>query len=290
MDSHRVLTGIALIVSIILTLYIFPTMNIPTIKTGEARIHYASYSGWIIETSKHVLIIDYIETPPNYSGIQSTDLPHTLENGYISPEFIEKIDTIVLTSHAHTDHYEPLIHDFQDWTEDIQYYFGWDMGETENTISFTGYRETHQEEYKIYTVNHPFAPEDEPEVAYLVEIDGLTLFHSGDLSVSDPEIRSEFKSNIDYLAEISDEIDVAFISMARGWYGNITNGGDIYTIQTLNPNVVFPQHYPNSPVNYKLFAEEAIEKEAKSNYGLAENRGDTWFYSQGTITKIENAT
>jgi L-ascorbate metabolism protein UlaG (beta-lactamase superfamily) len=163
------------------------------------------------------------------------------------------------------------------------------LGENENTKSFTEYRETHQEEdYTIYTVNHPFVPVDEPEVAYLIVIDGLTIFHSGDLCVSDPEIRPEFKSNIDYFAEISDDVDLAFISMARGWYGNFTNGGDIYTMNNLNPNVVFPQHYPNSPINYKLFADEAIEKGVNAVFGLAEDRGDAWFYSQGNIDKIEN--
>ncbi len=78
--------------------------------------------------------------------------------------------------------------------------------------------------------------------------------------------------------------------MARGWYGNITNGGDIFSIQSLNPNIVYPQHYPNSPVNYKLFAYEAIEKGIEATFSLAEKQSNDWFYSHGTITKIENET
>ena len=291
MNSRRTLTGLVIVASIILVVFLIPTINNPTIKPREARIHYASYSGWIIETSNHLLIIDYIETPPEYSGISPDTVAHSLENGYIQSEFIEEKNVLVLTSHAHTDHYDPIIHEWEDWIEDIQYYFGWNIGERENTLSFTGYRDTHREEdFSIYTVNHPFASEDEPEVAYLIVIDGLTIYHSGDLSVSDPEIRPEFKSNLDYFAEISNEIDFAFISMARGWYGNFTNGQDIYTIQTLNPKVVYPQHYPNSPINYELFAEEAKEKGEEAIFGLAQNRGEAWFYSQGIITKIEYET
>ena len=289
MNSRRALTSIALIISISFVVFMLPQDNNSSIQPGEARIQYASYSGWIIETSNHLVIFDYIETPPSYSGIQQSDIPHTIENGYITQEFIEERNVLVLISHAHTDHYEPLIHEWQDWTENIQYFFGWNMGENENTKSFTEYRETYQNsDYTIYTVNHPFTREDNSEVAYLLEIDGLTIFHSGDLSVSDPEIRPEFKSNIDYLAEISDDVDLAFISMARGWYGNFTNGGDIYTMNNLNPNVVFPQHYPNSPINYELFADEASEKGVEAVFGVAENRGDTWVYSQGDITKIES--
>lgn len=288
MNSRQLLVGIVLIASISLVLFILPRNETSEIKNGGALIHYASYSGWIIETSNHIVVFDYIETPPAYSGIQSDDLLHTIENGYIDKDFMQDRKVIVLTSHAHTDHYDPVIQEWENWNEDTQYYFGWEVEATENRLSLTDYRENVIEEnYKIYTVNHPFTAVDNPEVAYLLEIDGLTIFHSGDLSVSDPEIRPEFKSNIDYLAEINNDVDFAFISMARGWYGNFTNGGDIYTMQTLNPKIVFPQHYPNSPINYELFAEEALEKGVDTIFGIAENRGDTWVFSQGDLLKIE---
>lgn len=83
---------------------------------GEAIIWYLYYSGWAIRTKFHFLIFDYWEKekkPANPS----------LENGFINVKEIQDLNTYIFVTHAHADHYDPIILYWQDSVENIIYIY-----------------------------------------------------------------------------------------------------------------------------------------------------------------------
>jgi L-ascorbate metabolism protein UlaG (beta-lactamase superfamily) len=271
-------TGALLAVVILAGAYVNVTSPKPYVqRSGEALIRYTGLSGWIIETRHHVIIIDYVE-------LQPPRVDRTISNGYIDPEYLDGRSVRVFVTHGHGDHYWPPIRDWSQTVRDIRYFFGWGLNVEIDAVRFTGYRMNYTEPgLSVHIVNHPVA--SPPEVAYLIEVDGITLYHTGDLSTSVPELDPRYKSNIDYVAGLTGDLDLLFVSMFGGYIGKHVNPQDVYTINTLKPFAVFPQHY-DPGVMYRLFAEEAQAEGAQAVYCLAERRGDAWLYSGGVVIKL----
>jgi len=246
-------------------------------RSGEALIRYTGLSGWVIETRHHIIVIDYVE-------LQPPQVERNIWNGYIDPAYLEGRSVRVFVTHGHGDHYWPPIREWSRAVRDIRYFFGWGLDVELDAVRFTGYRMNYTEPgLSVYTVNHPVA--SPPEVAYLIEVDGLTIYHTGDLATNVPELDPRHKSNIDYVAGLAGDVDLFFVSMAGGYFGKHVNPQDIYTINTLKPFAVFPQHY-DPGVMYRLFAEEAQAGGAHAVYCLAERRGDAWLYRGGSMVRL----
>jgi len=269
----------ALLTAVILAgAYVNVTSPKPYVQmSGEALIRYAGLSGWVIETRRHIIIIDYVE-------LQPPQVDRNIWNGYIDPAYLEGRTVHVFVTHGHGDHYWPPIREWSRTVHDIRYFFGWSLDVELDAVRFTGYRMNYTEPgLSVYTVNHPVA--SPPEVAYLIEVDGLTIYHTGDLATNVPELDPRHKSNIDYVAGLAGDVDLLFVSMAGGYFGKHVNPQDIYTINTLKPFAVFPQHY-DPGVMYRLFAEEAQAGGAHAVYCLAERRGDAWLYRGGSVVRL----
>lgn len=246
-------------------------------RSGEALIRYTGLSGWVIETRHHIIVIDYVE-------LQPPRVQRNIWNGYIDPEYLEGRSVRVFVTHGHGDHYWPPIIDWSQTVRDIRYFFGWGLDVELDAVQFTGYRMNYTEPgLSVHIVNHPVA--SPPEVAYLIEVDGITLYHTGDLSTNVPELDPRHKSNIDYIARLAGDVDLFFVSMMGGFFGKHVNPQDIYTINTLKPFAVFPQHC-DPGVMYRLFVEEAQAEGAYAVYCLAERRGDAWLYRDGLVVKL----
>lgn len=109
---------------------------------------------------------------------------------------------------------------------------------------------------------------DVPEVAYLVKVDGLSIYFNGDYA-------GDVRKDIDYLSAISDHIDLAF---AEGG-ASVTS----YMLGKLKPFVWFPMHERGTEFKLKRYMQEAEETDLKAQVICAENRGDTYFYRKGKI-------
>lgn len=280
----KALTGAATLTRALLVMVILAAayINVTSPKlyvqrSGEALIRYTGMSGWVIETRHHIIVIDYVELQPPRAE-------RNILNGYIDPEYLEGRSVRAFVTHGHGDHYWPPIRDWSKTVRDIRYFFGWGLESELDAVLFTGHRVNYTEPgLSVHTVNHPVA--SPPEVAYLIEVDGVTLYHTGDLSTNVPELDPRHKSNIDYVAGLVGEVDMLFVSMMGGYFGKHVNPQDIYTINTLKPSEVFPQH-SDPGVRYRLFAEEAQAEGAHAVYCLAERRGDAWLYRGGSVVKL----
>jgi L-ascorbate metabolism protein UlaG (beta-lactamase superfamily) len=114
---------------------------------------------------------------------------------------------------------------------------------------------------EILTVNGEH--NDVPEVAYLVKVDGLTIYHSGDYMGP----VDTFRADMDYLLENAGQIDLAFI-------------GKFQQAESLKPRIVFPIHAFNREFMYGAFARQAAEKKLPSRVICPENKGDRFMLSK----------
>lgn len=238
------------------------------LKEEEAVIWYLGHSGWAIETASRFLIFDYWES-------SDPSEPRALANGHIDPEEIRDKKVVVFVSHGHRDHYDPRILEWKDTVSSIEYIFGWKAGQGSEMIECDFEREDMDlDGLRIRTIVHE--GDGIPESAFLVELDGLTIFHSGDHGSGPAPFKDFFVENIDYIAKIAPSIDMIFIP---------TWGEESFVVKKLEPKFTFPMHDIGREHNYKNFAERAKKEKLPTKVIAAEKQGDHFFYSNGQMKK-----
>jgi L-ascorbate metabolism protein UlaG (beta-lactamase superfamily) len=244
------------------------------LAAGEAVICYLGHSGWAVRTQNHFLIFDYWEAmksmPPGTEFEKPADA--SLATGFIVPSEIADQNVIVFVSHAHTDHYDPVVLEWRKSISNIHYVFGWDVEDVADVIRIDEPRKSVEiDGVRVLTVFHDI--DGIPESAFLVQTDSLSIYHSGDHDGS-PANRERFIGNIDYLAGIDSSIDIAF---------TVTWGGEDYMIQKFSPKAVFPQHEGGAEYRLRKWADKAASAGIKAPIYCVEKRGQRFFYSGGTI-------
>ncbi len=248
------------------------------LKEGEAYIWYLGHAGWAIRTKNHLLIFDYVWVPRSGSPAESP----SLADGFIDPAEIKDCSVFVFVSHRHGDHFDPMIFQWEESVKNIRYIFGWEQGRNPQHHYLTEPRTKRTiDGIEIFNINHAF--DGIPEAAFLVRTDGLSIYHSGDHGSTGEKLDSLFRSNIDYLAQQDNRIDLAFISQFGSRSGGDVNNGDIYTIDKLGPKVTFPMHQGGGERFYEKFAQEALQKGAQTQVICTKKQGDRFFYQEGKI-------
>lgn len=268
---------IIIIFMIILVFFLFlsPLEASEVIKPGESVIWYLGYSGWAVKTSNHFLIFDYWE---------AGDKPEesNLSHGYIDPGDLKDQDVYVFVSHAHGDHFDKAIIDWSQHIKRITYVFGWKVFEDPAYIYLEEPRAKRKiDGLEVLTVNHEF--DDIPEVAFLIKVDDMVIFHSGDHGTVGEKMNPIFKDNIDYLTENTDGVDIAFISIFGSSNGGMVNQGDVYTIEKLMPKITFPMHRGWREHEYEEFASKARQKNVQTRIVCASSRGNRFVFRNGGI-------
>lgn len=233
------------------------------IAEGNAWIWYLFHSGWAVKTQNYFLIFDYWE-----NAVASDD--RTLENGFINPREIADQNVIVFISHAHSDHYDPVVLSWPEKIPKLTYIWGWNEKSDSSNYRFDSTRTMiNIGAIKIYNIHHNF--DGIPESAFLIHLDGLWLYHAGDHGHSKGADNKIFKENIDYLASVCKTLDLMFTP---------TWGGEFYAMQQLAPGVVFPMHDGGYEHQYEKFALKVKNHGLPVQVGVAKKRGDHFFYTQ----------
>jgi L-ascorbate metabolism protein UlaG (beta-lactamase superfamily) len=247
-------------------------------REGEAYVWYLGHAGWAIKTQKRLIIFDYVWVPRSSNMAENP----SLADGYLDSAELKDHSVFVFVSHRHGDHFDPKIFEWEKSVENIQYIFGWNAEQNPGYHYLNTPRtKTTINGIEVYNINHEF--DGIPEAAFLVKTDGLVIFHSGDHGSTGEELNPLFKSNIDFLADRENQIDMAFISQFGSRSGGEVNNGDLYTIEKLEPKVTFPMHQGGGERFYERFAQEAQQKGAKSQVVCAKKQGDRFFYQKGKI-------
>jgi hypothetical protein len=105
-------------------------------QSDQATVWYLRHAGWAVRLGDALLVFDYQEE----LGMEDVtdDTPRNLENGFINPEEISDLDVFVFVTHAHGDHYDPVIFEWQGEIENLTYFIGWDEHPESHCDRFTG--------------------------------------------------------------------------------------------------------------------------------------------------------
>ncbi|MFC1627665.1 MBL fold metallo-hydrolase [Gemmatimonadota bacterium] len=253
-----------------------PLMGSPGVVTGscvapeppaEATIWYLGHCGYAVQTANHLLIFDYIEmeeTVPARKG---------LDQGFIDAAQLKDLNVTVFVSHEHLDHFDEVILGWQEEIESIDYVFGWEAMEGLRYHNLPAPRaEMTLGDMKIWTVNSHHS--GVPEVAYLVQVDGLMIYHGGDYQ---GRMGQNAPSNIDddmvFLRTKTGPVDLFFIG---AWTGEPY----MKSIRALDPRSIFPMHSRNREVEYRQFATDLVGLGVEVPVHCPAKRGDRFIYSR----------
>ena len=202
-------------------------------QPDNAVIWYLGHCGFAMRTSNYLLIFDYQELRDGQQP-KARPMKPALENGWVNPEEIRNLSVRVFASHSHNDHYDPVVLEWKKTIPDIQYFFGWKAADDTAFHYLVGPRA----EYKsggleIYTINSHHS--GVPEVAWLVKVDGLVIYHNGDCQPEDAV------KEYGFLKTKVERIDIAFVPPVyeeRSKYG----AQNMELFRGFLPRLVFPMH------------------------------------------------
>lgn len=241
---------------------------------GGALIWYLGHCGYAVRTRDHFLIFDYQELR---DGRQPKSRPARpfLAEGWIDPGEIKDLKVRVFVSHSHSDHYDPVILAWKGIVPDIAYHFGWKAADDPSYHYLTGPRaELESGGLEIATINSRHS--DVPEVAWLVKVDGLVVYHNGDCRPDDPSAEHRF------LRTKTDAVDLAFVFP-------VTAPGEKYTVQgedffrTFRVRAAFPMHAQAGDAMYLDFQKALQAKFPGLPVHVPMASGQKWVFSRGRI-------
>lgn len=250
--------------------------------TNKAKIHYLYHDGFAVETENYFLIFDYyIDTPKGDE--------RNIENGVISKEDLEgRKKVLVFSSHSHHDHFNPLILEWEKYNKNIKYILSSD-------IFLENYNKNHLIAYENRKLNVDGADikvfgSTDIGVSYYVEVDGIAIFHAGDLNwwhwENDPmeeqaDMELNFKSIINKLHNSVDNVDISFFPVDYRLDKFFYLGGN-YFINKIKPNLFVPMHYWENTYIVKDFIEkmEEINEVVPCEIALVKERGQVIKFSK----------
>jgi L-ascorbate metabolism protein UlaG (beta-lactamase superfamily) len=241
---------------------------------GGALIWYLGHCGYAVRTADHLLIFDYQERRDGQMPKTRPARPE-LANGWIDPEEIKGLKVRVFVSHSHDDHYDPVILDWKAAVPDIGYYFGWNAADEPSYHCLVGPRaELNSGGLEIATINSHHS--GVPEVAWLVKVDGLVVYHNGDCQPEDPGAEHAF------LRTKADSIDLAFVPP-------VFEDDQKYTLQNIDlftrfrVRAAFPMHVQADGARYHDFQKALQAKFPALPVPVPKAMGQKFVFAHGRI-------
>ena len=219
-------------------------------KEIKAEIYYIYHSGFAIKTKNHFLVFDYYKDP--IEGQQKSSV--------LSPENIKCMKNVfVFSSHSHEDHFNPRILEWEKYNSKIQYVFSKDIKINENKSNYAFIEEGEEKLFEDVYVK-AYGSTD-IGISFLVIVDGLTIFHAGDLNLwhwkedsleEQALAESSFKAHIERLKQRK-TIDIAFFPVDPRLEEFYYIGGE-YFAENIQPKLLIPMHFGDRTNITKEFA------------------------------------
>ncbi len=192
------------------------------------KVTYLAHSGFAVETERHRLVFDCFRGEPLTGGGDDGKA------------------TVFFVSHFHEDHYNRNIYAYAK-RSDTFYVLSREVRGAPPEASVTFMRP--YEEAEIAGIRIRTLRSTDCGVAYLVDVDGETVYHAGDLHLwvwdgapadSNRAVEGRFLREIEKLR--GTEIDAAFLPLDPRQQEDGVRGFDI-TMRTLSIKHAFPMHF-----------------------------------------------
>ncbi len=234
---------------------------------GEAAACYLGHSGWAVRTANNLLIFDYWK--------DDKTLPDNpcLANGCICPKQIKGQKVTVFVSHDHGDHYMPAVFDWKKDNPNVTYVMGFEPEDQKDYVYLAPRTTKKMNGMEIMTIES-----NDSGVGFVVRVDGVEIFHSGDHANRQRDFSGPFKAEIDWLAENGVKPDLFFAPVSGCGFGDqvAVKKGVYYTVEKLTPKAVFPMHAGNNSDRYREFVDEAKKEGVIAAWYPAVNTGDVF--------------
>lgn len=223
---------------------------------GPLQITYLSHSGFAVRTKDTLLVFDDAQGKPEAGD--------TLKTGRVTKSLIDAHQrTIFFVSHAHADHFSPSIYDFADGM--VHYVLGDDL-----PARYAGFRMSKGDTLSVGSADIEAFDSTDEGVSFLVQIDGWTLFHAGDLNLWHWREESTLKE-IDQAERAYEEavaplekrkIDIAFFPLDPRM-GQMYDAGAVHFLMHIKPRILIPMHWWGRADAARDFARRNSEKHAE---------------------------
>jgi L-ascorbate metabolism protein UlaG (beta-lactamase superfamily) len=233
----------------------------------KAKIWYLYHSGFAVQTAAHFLVFDYWKNKPKNAGIDS---------GVIDPASLKERDVVVFASHRHGDHYNREILSWGAEIPKLRLVLSDDIRAVHGAHMIGAGQVISQPDFTVKA----FASNDEG-VAFLVEIDGLRIFHAGDLNwwhwEGEPDDYNEgmatsYKEQIALLGK--NRIDLAFIPVDPRLGEQYAWAID-HLMKTADVSTVVPMHFGGSEAIVRQLLEDKTTEAYRDRIIGLTRRGET---------------
>lgn len=203
------------------------------------KIKYLFHSGFLLETDNKFLIFDYFK--------DNCMKKNNVDCGQLkASDFPEDKDVIFFVSHAHYDHYDKEIFKLH---KNSKFVISNDLkiNKDESITICAPY-----ESFEVDGINIKTFGSTDEGLSFLIELDGLNIFHAGDLNWwhwegetldEKANAREMFFKEMDILSKY--RIDIAFFPVDPRLETAYCYGGK-YFIELIKPKVFIPMHFQDS--------------------------------------------
>jgi len=234
----------------------------------DVEVHYLGGNGWAVAINNRMLIFDYQEeTDPSPPAWSDRNLAH----GYISTDELAGYDVTVFITHSHFDHYDRVIYEWEDQLDSITYLFGWEAGSNPEHHYFDEWRESASIDGMDITTIYSHHS-DVPEVAYLVRVDGLTIYHNGDY-------KADYEDDFAYLATLTDRLDIAFL-IGHPFPDHPYFQQALRMTELFDVSFIFPMNREGEAFRCHNYASLLADHGVEATVLIAEARGETFMLSK----------
>jgi L-ascorbate metabolism protein UlaG (beta-lactamase superfamily) len=250
------------------------------VNSDDVKIWYTGHSGWALQFNDKVLIMDYWADGRTGTGL-------SLTNGNINPSELTDKNVYVFVSHDHSDHYDTTIYAWKNQIKNIKYIYGFnpEKSEVHHTAGYHGPSYLHIENHQTAMVDDikvTTLKSDDTGQGFLLELNGLKIFHPGDHAQFNADIEADYKQEINFIAEKTNKVDIAFLPVTgcpSSWQKEKIVDGFLYVLDKLNPTEVYPMHAYQREYLLNEFDQIAMERNYKNKVTCMQNKGDHLLYN-----------
>jgi len=228
------------------------------------KILYIYHSCFIVETKSSFLMFDYFKNIK--SSESSFDFNEVLNEILNDPKPL-----YIFASHSHPDHFNSEVITWSNKKKEIYYIFSYDIKIHKNFNNL--YIANKNDDFSLNNLKINTFDSTDQGISFLVNIDGLNIFHAGDLNwwkwMDDTKeekklMEDAYKKVIEDIVRVGTSIDVSFFPVDKRLEGNYLCGGQ-YFIEKLKPKIFIPMHFWDDFKTTKDFKISQSKHKASTN-------------------------